>query len=267
MRTSLSQTLRDLVRRRYALWNLVLKDFRIRYRNMSLGVLWSLLNPLVMLGVLSFVMQFAAPQGGQRYFPVFILLGLVSFNFVSLSVSTGNVSLLENASLLRKVPFPRILLPISVVLSQVIHSAIQVLLVLAFAVAWRVPASPHLLWLPLIFAIEFAFVVGLVCLCSSLNVYFRDMRYLVESGLTVYFWFSPVFYPLDAVRGHLPHAVFQLYALNPLAGCIDAARDVVLEQHAPDLALLGLAAAVALVVLLVGFHVFARREGEFADYV
>ncbi len=259
--------MRDLGRRRYALWNLVLKDFRIRYRNMSLGVLWSLLNPLVMLGVLSFVMRFAAPQAGHRFFPVFILLGLVTFNFVSLSVSTGNVSLLENASLLRKVPFPRVLLPLSVVLSQVIHSAIQVLLVLGFAVAWRVPASPHLLWLPLIFGVEFAFVIGLVCLCASLNVYFRDMRYLVESGLTVYFWFSPVFYALDSVREHLPPALFALYVLNPLAGCIDAARDVVLEQHAPDPVALGTAAGVALLFLVAGFLVFARGEGEYADYV
>src|SRR5512137_1852489 len=97
--------------------NLVAKDFRIRYRNMSLGVLWSVLNPLVMLGILLIVFTVVYPQRGQAYFPISVLLGLVSYNFVALCIPAATGAVVENAPLVKKSVFPRQILPISVVLS------------------------------------------------------------------------------------------------------------------------------------------------------
>ena len=267
MSCTTEETPAGIWRRRYALANLILTDFRARYRNMSLGMLWSLLNPLVMLAMFAFVFTYAFHGIHQPFFPVFLLLGVVPYNFFSLSVSTATPTLLFNAPVVKKVPFPRILLPVSVVLSQAAHFAIQCLLLAVFMILWHVPVSVQWLWLPLILGVELTFLLGAACLCASLNVRFRDMRYIVESGLTVLFWLTPVFYPLDTVVASAPPWLLRIYLLNPLAGIIDSARRVVLQAQPPDPLAFGLAAAVSVAVLALGLIVFRRISPTCADHL
>jgi len=176
---------------RDALYNLLLKDFRSRYRNMSLGLLWSVVNPLVMLGVLVFVFSYVYKVDKVPYFPVSLLIGLVLYNFLSLSLGSATACITDNSSIIKKIIFPRAIIPVSIVLSQVIHFCIQLLVVVLFMIILRVPFCPTALWMPLILAIEIVFVTGATLITSSLNVFFRDIRYLVESGLAV-FWFSRI---------------------------------------------------------------------------
>lgn len=252
---------------RFALRNLILKDFRIRYRNMSLGVLWSVINPLVMLGILVVIFTFIYPHSGGGNFPVFILIGLVSYNSASLCLQAATGCVVDNAALVKKVVFPHHILPLSVVLSQSVNVVIQVMLVGLFAILFRIPITIHCLWLPLIFLIQLLFVVGAGWAASALNVYFRDVRYIVESLLTVGFWMSPVFYPLSTVHDRFPDWLFGLYILNPLAGCIDASRKVLLDQAPPDMFSLGMAGAVSLLVCVIGFTLFERMKKRFADLI
>ena len=261
------EVIADIWRHRFAMRNLIAKDFRIRYRNMSLGVFWSVLNPLVMLGILIMVFTVVYPQSGQPYFPISVLLGLVSYNFFTLCIPAATISVIENAPLVKKVAFPRQILPISVVLSQSIQVMVQLGLVAIFLLLFRVPLTAKLLLAPLIVGVLLLFVVGVGLLCSALNVVFRDTRYIVESMLTVLFWLSPVFYPLSIVHEKFPVWLFGIYILNPLAGCIEALRRVILQGLYPDMVSLAVAAAVSIVTLAAGFSLFTRLQRRFADLV
>ena len=259
--------LSDVWAYRYALKNLLLKDFRIRYRNMSLGVLWSVFNPLIMLGILLALFTFIYPQRGIAHFPIFILIGLVSYNMVNLSIPAATSCVVENASIIKKVPFPRFILPISVVLSQSFHTLIQLGLLVVFTFAYGIPVTVFWLWMPVILLVELLFVMGLGLLAAALNVYFRDVRYLTENGLLVLFWLSPVFYPLTAVTRHSRWWVGLLYQLNPLAGCIDAGRRAFLQAAHPDPLAFGLAAGVSVLMFFCGLLVFRKMEHAFADLI
>ena len=257
--------LHDLHAYRFALQNLILKDFRIRYRNMSLGFLWSVVNPLIMLGVLVFIFTYVSPLQSIPYYPVYVLAGLIVFNGFSLCIAAATGSIVDNAPLIKKTIFPRLLLPLSVVLSQAIQVAIQWLLFALFMLIFRVPPSITWLWLPVIVGVELLFIVGASMICAALNVYFRDMLYVVQSGLTLLFWFTPIFYSLTLVHERLPFALYGAYILNPLAGCTDAVRKVILLGQAPDFVAFGFAVVIAAGTFLFGLSLFQRLQRNFAD--
>jgi ABC-type polysaccharide/polyol phosphate export permease len=258
--------LADMWARRFALVNLVLKDFRVRYRNMSLGVLWSVLNPLVMLATLSFVFTCIFPRR-QENFPMFLLLGLVAYNFFAMCMSAAIVSIPDNAPLVKKVVFPRVFLPISAVAAQSIHMLIQLALLWVFIIFFSIPVSWAYLWLIPVYAVELIFIMGMALICASLNVFYRDMQYLVESALLVLFWLSPILYSVSRVRDSLPRPLYVLYMINPLAPIIDACRRVVLEGLAPNLAAFAFCAVVSILTLVVGLVAFTKCQKGFADNV
>lgn len=252
---------------RFALLNLILKDFRVRYRNMSLGFLWSLLNPLVMLGVLVVVFSYIHPSRHANYFPVFLLIGMVTYNFFALCMPTATHAILDNAALVKKVIFPRELMPVSVVLSQTIHVIIQLLLVGVFLLIFQVPPRATWLWVPVIYAVQLVFILGMSLSCSALNVFYRDILYVVQSVLTMLFWLTPVFYDLSQVKLNLPRPLYYVYILNPLSGFIDATRRAVLQGRHPDMESFGVAIGVTVASVVLGLYIFGRCQRHFADRI
>jgi lipopolysaccharide transport system permease protein len=241
--------------------SLVMRDFRVRYRNMSLGVLWSLANPLIMMGVLTFIFVRVFPNATVKSFPIFFLTGLIPFNFFTLAWSAGTVSLYANANLVKRVRVEKELIPISAVLAQSIHFVIQVGLLLIFALALGLPVTRLWLWIPPIALLELLSASGLALVCSALDVYLRDTRYIVDSTATVLFWLTPIFYPFDLI----PVRYRQLYELNPIASAVICLRNVILDVMAP--VAFGTSLVVAIALLGIGVAIFAHLKGEFGDYL
>ncbi len=245
----------------FLLQNLVLKDFRIRYRNMSLGVLWSIANPLVMMAVMTFVFTRIYANPAFPNFAVFILCGLVPFNFYSLALNAGTTSLLDNQSLVKRVRCPRRIFPIAAVLANCLHFAIQIGLLIAFVFAFGYRVNRFWPWLGLIWGLEILFLSGVALITSVLDVYYRDVRYLVEASNVVMFWLVPIFYSLEMVPQHLR----LLYLLNPIAAVVVAGRDILLHARAPAPGLIAPLALVSLGCFVLGFAMFGRLERNVAD--
>lgn len=249
---------------RFLLTNLIAKDFKVRYRNMSLGVFWSLLNPLVMMTVITFVFTQIFPNYQvSKHFGVFILCGLVPFSFFTLAWSTGTTSIIDNAMLIKRVPIPRQVIPVASVLSNCVHLLIQITLLLLFALIFGAGVNIQWFWLPVVWGLEVIFVTGLCLVTAGLNVYVRDMRYVVESVNTVLFWLVPIFYPFSLI----PQRWAEVYQYNPLAALVLALRNILLEAKAPPLSLLYKLTLSSALVFAIGWLLFGRLKRRFYDYL
>jgi ABC-type polysaccharide/polyol phosphate export permease len=247
---------------KFLLTNLIAKDFKIRYRNMSLGVFWSLLNPLVMMAVLTLVFTKFLPSSVPD-FPVFVLIGIVTFNFFSTGWMIGAASMTDNAGLIKRVPVPREIMPVATVLSVFVHVILQIMLLISLILLYGKGVNVYWIWMPVLWSLLIVFVCGLAFLFSAINVYIRDTRYLVESATTVLFWVAPIFYPLT----YIPEQYQGLYLSNPVSAVIVGSRNILLDGTAPPLMLIARLAAISLITLALGLIVFRSLKGRFYNYL
>ncbi len=262
------QTFTDLYKYRFILGNLVSKELKAQYRNMSLGFLWALLNPLVLIVVLSvaWTVFLEAPPS----FPSMVIVALIPYNFFTYCLAGCSMSIVGNVSLVKKVRFPRQILPISVICTHLIHFAIQSTLVVLALIVFTPPhdiVSVHLLWLPVLVVIEIGLVTGIGLLVAGLNVVYRDVQYIVESILTILFWVSPVLWsagPTSPLE-RFPDWVYYAYFLNPLSGLLEGFRSVLYFGTSPDLITLGMSVAMTFILGYWGVKSFWKQEREFAD--
>jgi lipopolysaccharide transport system permease protein len=247
----------------FVLSSLVLKDFKIRYRNMSLGVFWSVLNPIVMMGVLTFVFTYFQPSA-MAHFPVYLMCGLVPYNFFCIAWTSGTTSLVDNAGLIKRLQVPREIVPIAAVLSNCLHLLIQIclLVILVFASGYR--TNSHWAWLPYVWAMEIVFMCGLSLITSALNVYIRDMRYLVESTNTVMFWLIPIVY---GQLGSPPRIYAIIDHHNPLSALILMMRRIIIDGKAPGTTTLIDMTVAAIVTFFAGYLLFHKLKQRFYDHL
>jgi ABC-2 type transport system permease protein len=273
--TTGTPTLRDLWHRRELLGMLVRRDLRARYKNSSLGVLWSLVRPLVLL--LVYIFAVGQVLGAARTIPsfgLFVFIGLVVWTLFTEIVTNGTTSILSNAGLVTKVGLPREIFPLASVGGAVVNLGFQlVILLAAMAISGQFPLSARVLWVLPGIALVLVFGTALALLLSAVNVYLRDVQHLVEVVLIALFWVSPIVYSyrfLDTL--HLGWLT-QLYLANPVSLSVLAMQRGLWVAGADDptnwpdaLGLRMLVAGLVCVVLLwVSHRVFRRLQGDFAQ--
>ncbi len=262
------QTFTDIVRHRFILQNLVAKNLKALYRNMALGFFWSILNPLVMAVVLTAVQLRFFHQ--QSDWPSTFLCALIPYNFFAYCLSGCAYSVVGNASLVTKVRFPRQILPVSVIVTNLVHFAIQSTLVVAALVFFGPQHSVvgwQLLWLPVIVGLNVLLALGVGLLVAGANVVYRDVQYIVESVMTVMFWLCPLVYDAGAqlLENGQRTWVYWVYFLNPLSGLLDSYRRVLYHATAPDTGVLALCVLVTTLFGVWGVRSFWKHEHRFAD--
>ncbi len=245
----------------FVIQNLVAKDFKVRYRNMSLGLLWSLLNPLIMMALLTFVFTKIFSTGRGSSFPLSVLCGLVPYNFFTIAWGSGTMSLLENTALVKRVPVPRQVFPLASVLSNCLHLLIQVGLLLLSILLFGRGVNIYWLWLPVIWALEILFVAGLALTFSALNIFVRDTRYVVESCNTLLFWLVPIFYSFALI----PDRYRDLYQFNPVAALVLMMRNILLDGTPPLTSTLTRLAFSAFLMLGMGWFIFEKLKKRFYE--
>ena len=234
--------------------HLTWRHLAARYRGSSLGFAWSLLNPLILMGVYTFVFRyiFRATVPGVP-FPVFLLTGILAWNFFSSAALNAAVSLVSGASLINKAAFPRIALPVSAVLASAVNYAVTIPILIAFGMLFGVFPTFLLLLLPGALLLILLLAIGDGALLSALMPFFNDLQHLIEVALTIWFFLTPVVYPMSQV----PEGLAPFYRLNPIVGLIELVHSVFLGQDLP-LRSLGIAVAGVVVVLGAGLLVFRR---------
>jgi lipopolysaccharide transport system permease protein len=254
----------DLWHDRELLWFLAQRDLKVRYKQTFFGAAWALGQPLVTMLVFTLVFDRIAdlPSDGLPY-EVFVLGGLVPWGLVSSGVPAASVSLLSNVPLITKVRIHNLLLPASTVLGSLVDFGIAIALLLVVAALNGVFPGPQIVALPLFVALDVAIVLGIGLLLSSVNVLFRDVRYVVPFAVQTWLFLTPVVYPTNEVAD----SIRWLYALNPMVGVVEGFRWSVLGTGSELGSVLPISVVGAVVLLATGSIVFRRIEPRFADVV
>ena len=274
--------LRELFVSRELLWNLTQREIRGKYKRTALGQLWSLANPLAAIliytFVFSFVFQLEAPVGdpsGVQNYALFLVCGLLPWLFFSRVLGQGVEIIVNNAGLIQKVYFPRVVLPLSltsaIFFSWLFEMAVLVAALLIVQAFFVIPLLPVVLAFMFVLAV---FASGIAMVASIINVYFRDMFHLTSVALQFWFYLTPILYPISLVEeqservGGLlgtPITVLDIYRLNPMETFIDIFRTLLYDNRLPNLAATLIAVGWALVAAVAGLWMFSRKERELAE--
>lgn len=254
--------LKEIIKFKNLVYNLVSRDLKVKYKGSILGFFWSLLNPLVMLIVYTIAFKYIIKIRVEN-FPLFFLCGFLPWTFLSLSLSMSVSSIKDNANLVKKVYFPREILPLSIVFSNLVQFLLTFIILIPALALFKVKLGFPLLFLPLIIVFQLAFTLGLSYILSALNVFYSDVRHLLEILLQIWFWLTPIIYPVSFV----PERFQTLYRLNPMVLFVECYRDSLLYNQWPShIELLSLF-FLGVVFLIIGHLVFHGYNRRFAEEI
>jgi lipopolysaccharide transport system permease protein len=261
-------SLRELWRYRDLLIVLAGRDVKLRYRQTLLGVAWVIFQPLLAAGIFTLVFGLIAklPSGGLPYF-VFAYAGQLAWLAFSSTFSKASSSLVQSAPLVSKVYFPRIILPLSTLLSTLLDFAVAMVLLVVLMMAYRVAPSAALLLLPVWLALLLMFAVGLGLMAAALMVSYRDVQYVLPLLLPLLMYASPVAYSLRDALARLPSSLRPVLLLNPLSGLLEGFRWSLLGAPAPPAGAVVYGAIFSILAIALGAVVFKRMERRFADVI
>ncbi|HPJ71096.1 MAG TPA: ABC transporter permease [bacterium] len=244
---------------------LTIREIKIRYKQTIFGVGWAVIQPVAMMVIFTVIFSRFLHLDSENFpYPIFSYSALIFWTFFSTSLSFGPNSMLRMADLIKKIYFPREILPISAVLAALVDMLIASVIFVAFMIYYGIPFGPELLLVPPLVFLQILFTVGVVLLMSALNVYYRDIRHGIPFLVQAWMYATPIVFSMSKVpERYRPWYV----AVNPMAGLIDGYRRIILHQMPPDGFLTLIVLAMAIIWLVMAYSIFKRMEGSFADVV
>ncbi len=236
------------------------KEIRGKYKKSFLGILWSFLNPLLMLLVYAIIFPIILKSPEKNY-TMFLMVALIPWNFFTTVVTQGTSCILVNGNILKKVYFPREILPISTVTSGLVNFLISCVIIFVFLIFSGIGFSKYLIFFPLLVLIEYILLLGIAFILSSVTVYLRDLEHLVGIAVMVLFYGTPIVYSLTTI----PASLKWIFMINPMAHIIQGYRDVLYYQTMPDLKGILMVGLIALILLFIGYQIFKKLQKRFAE--
>ena len=251
---------KELYQYRELLKTNVKKDIRGKYKASFLGVLWSFINPLLQIAVYALVFQVILKSDIENY-TVYLCCGLIPWQYFSSVVLRGAAVIVDNANIIKKVYFPREILPISVVASEGVNFLISTTIILGFVIFGGIGLSWNILWYFVILAIQFVVSIGVALIVSSLTVYFRDLLHLLGILIQLLFYATPIVYSISSVPTNLQWIV----KINPMSYLIEGYRNIFYNKVAPNFQGLLIALGMGVVLCVAGYFIFKKLERRFAE--
>lgn len=242
------------------------REIRVRYKQSLLGAAWAVLQPLAMMLMFTVVFSQIARIQTDYPYPIFSYSAVLPWTLLATSISFGVSSLINNMNLVTKTYFPREILLLGVIGSALFDFLIGSSIFVLLMIYYKIPVNINFLWIPVLLVIQIFLILGIILLGSALTVFYRDVRYVVPLAIQLWFYATPIIYPITLVEENLPQ-LRTLYALNPMVGIVESYRDVVLEGVPPNFADLGLAAVMSIVLFVVAYYIFKRLEVLFNDLI
>ncbi len=236
------------------------KEIRGKYKGSWLGILWTFLNPLLMLAVYAFVFPYILRVEVENY-TIFMIVALIPWNFFTTAVQMGTGCVVANGNILKKVYFPREIIPISVTTSQLINFLITCLIMFVFIIFSGVGFSKHILLLPLIIFVQYILILAINFILSAVTVYVHDVDHFVSVALTLGFYGTPIVY----LSSMLPDKFQWVMQANPMAVLVEAYRSILYYHTMPDMILFGIWTLLSFVLLIVGYLIFKKCEKSFVE--
>ena len=261
----------DFEKDKFILKQLVTKDFKIKYRRSVLGVAWSVLNPLLMMVVMSIVFStiFGQSRNGSitpEMYPLYLIVGNITFSVMSESTNQALVSIIWASSLLKKVKVHRWVFPVQKVLFSLVNFSFSLVAVALVMLFFRVVPTWHLILLPVCLLLLMCFCMGLGMMLSALAVFFRDVMHLWTVVITAWMYLTPIFWTTDYIS-QMAHWIQVLVVVNPMYNYLQFMRDIFLFNTVPSALTFGLCVAWAILALAIGYTVFHKTEHKFILYI
>ena len=238
----------------------VKKEIRGKYKGSWLGIVWTFLNPLLMLAVYAFVFPYILRVDVENY-TIFMIVALIPWNFFTTAVISGTSCINVNGMILKKVYFPREIIPLSVTISQLINFLITCVIVFMFILFSGVGFSIHLLLFPLLVLIQFILTLGINFILSSITVFIHDVAHFIQIAMTLGFYATPIVY----LSSMLPAKFQWAMHVNPMAVLVEAYRAVLYSHTMPDMKWLGIWGVLSVVILVLGYLLFKKLEKSFVE--
>ena len=254
--------LKEISQYRELLKTNVKKEIRGKYKGSFLGVLWSFINPLLQVAVYAIVFPYIMRVQTDNYL-VYLIIGIIPWNFFITVVNQGMITVRMNAGIIKKVYFPREILPLSVALSGLVNFFISCIIIILFCLLSGVGISWHIIFVPLIGVIQFFLTLGVILAFSAINIYIKDTEYLIQFFLNLMFYATPILYQTEL----FPQSIRWVLSLNPMTQVVTAYRNVFMYHVLPGAVGFSYLIVLTAIIMFIGYKIFKKLEKGFAEEV